>query len=231
MSQYRDDLEAARLRADTLEAKVKERDAALAARDAELLERDAEVARLRGALGLGAEPSREPGRRTPWPVLVMGSAMLVAVAGSFTLARSPCALRDARPLRVVSDFDGADPGPSVPAPELVPIAPTEIDAEPGPSTAAEAHAIVLEASRAVKTCYELELATRPGLAGRIDATLHVDSAGDVTRVELGASPMRTAAFDACVTRALSAPTFPVPETGGATAVQVPLVFRPAGGAD
>jgi hypothetical protein len=51
MSHYRDSLDAARARIETLEAKLNERDASLAARDAELAENRAEVARLRGEGG------------------------------------------------------------------------------------------------------------------------------------------------------------------------------------
>ena len=50
MANYRDDLESARLRAQTLEAKVAEREAELVQRDASLAARDAELAELKAQL-------------------------------------------------------------------------------------------------------------------------------------------------------------------------------------
>lgn len=58
MSSYRDDHNAAVLRINTLEAKLRERDATLAALEAEIAERDAEIARLKDA---------SPGERPPLP--------------------------------------------------------------------------------------------------------------------------------------------------------------------
>jgi hypothetical protein len=57
MSHYRDHLDAAQARIETLEAKLNERDASLAARDAELAEMRAEIARLRGD---GQDEERPP---------------------------------------------------------------------------------------------------------------------------------------------------------------------------
>jgi hypothetical protein len=58
MSSYRDDHNAAVLRINTLEAKLRECEAALVAREAEIAERDAEIARLK-------EPS--PSEKPPLP--------------------------------------------------------------------------------------------------------------------------------------------------------------------
>lgn len=74
MSHYRDHLDAAQARIETLEAKLNERDASLAARDAELAEVRAEVARLRGESnddGPFDGPDPRGGQRALFAALVM----------------------------------------------------------------------------------------------------------------------------------------------------------------
>ena len=73
MAQYRDELEAARHRVDTLKAQLDERDASLRARDAELTEQRAENERLRKG---GAPPARA--RST----LMVVALVLVTVIGA-----------------------------------------------------------------------------------------------------------------------------------------------------
>lgn len=71
---YREEGEALRLRIETLEAKLAERDAMVVARDAELCELAARVERLQPGAA-----SRPMARRS-WPIL--GGAMALLVAGS-----------------------------------------------------------------------------------------------------------------------------------------------------
>ena len=73
MAQYRDELEAARHRVDTLKAQLDERDASLRARDAELTEQRAENERLRKG---GAPPAR------PRSTLMVVALVLVTVIGA-----------------------------------------------------------------------------------------------------------------------------------------------------
>jgi hypothetical protein len=68
---YRDEGEAARLRIETLEARLAERDAAVAARDAELREFAARVERLQPTDAATPKPWRL------WPILAGAMALLV----------------------------------------------------------------------------------------------------------------------------------------------------------
>jgi hypothetical protein len=96
MSSYRDDHNAAVLRINTLEAKLREQEAALLAREAEIAERDAEIARLKEAA---------PGEKPPLPFssatapraaatlfgLGLGVLFIAGAAGYFRMSgRSHC---------------------------------------------------------------------------------------------------------------------------------------------
>ncbi len=90
MTQYRDDLDAARARIETLEAKLREREASLDAREAELAELRSEIARLRrdpgGARASLRDPETSAGQR----------ALLVALAAcGFTLLAGYAMVRPA----------------------------------------------------------------------------------------------------------------------------------------
>ena len=75
---YRDQGEALRLRIETLEARLAERDAMLAARNAELIELAAHVERLQPSALVAARPRRL------WPILAAAMTLLVsASAGVF----------------------------------------------------------------------------------------------------------------------------------------------------
>src|SRR6188508_1520644 len=75
MAEYRDDLRAARMRIETLEAKLAERDAALRAREAELAERDAAFEAMHKRPGL-------PSPRRAWLLVVSHVLVSVAAAGA-----------------------------------------------------------------------------------------------------------------------------------------------------
>jgi hypothetical protein len=84
MSQYRDDLDAAQRRVETLEAKLKERDATIAVKEAELAEREADLARLeRGAEHRRELPSTAPPGSPRYHTNLLG---LVLAASSFAMA-------------------------------------------------------------------------------------------------------------------------------------------------
>ena len=80
---YRDESEATRLRIETLEAKLAERDAALVARDAEISELTACVARLSPGQARGPKP------RSSWPILLGAMALLIGASGSLFTGMRP----------------------------------------------------------------------------------------------------------------------------------------------
>ena len=80
---YRDESEATRLRIETLEAKVAERDAMLAARDAEIGEPLARVERLDPAVAARTKPQRLA------PILVGAMTLLLAASSALSLGARP----------------------------------------------------------------------------------------------------------------------------------------------
>jgi hypothetical protein len=80
---YRDEGEATRLRIETLEAKLAERDAALAARDAELQELTAIVERREPSGAAGPRPRRL------WPILAGAMALLVGANALLFIGMKP----------------------------------------------------------------------------------------------------------------------------------------------
>ena len=79
---YRDDADAAKLRIQTLEAKLTEQEAGLHARDAEIAELRAGVERL-GRAGAATAPRRH------WPVVTASAFALLALSGTGVLALRP----------------------------------------------------------------------------------------------------------------------------------------------
>jgi hypothetical protein len=90
---YRDESEATRLRIETLEAKLAERDAMLAARDAEINELSSRVERLDPASAAPAKPQRLA------PILLGAMTLLLATSSAISLGMRPraggCATRHA----------------------------------------------------------------------------------------------------------------------------------------
>ena len=80
---YRDDADAARLRIETLEAKLVEQDAGRVARDAE-------IAELRAALErLGRETGGEKKRRPRWPLAAVSCVVVLGAGAGVVLALRP----------------------------------------------------------------------------------------------------------------------------------------------
>jgi TonB family protein len=224
MSQYRDELEAARHRIETLEAKLREREASLDARDAELAEHRAEVDRLRRS-SAGSDNGRigaVSGGRVAL-VLTIGAAAAVFAAGvAFVLARQEAA---------------EDPGDVAEAPPPVGMVPLEPDVPPKafeppappPAVTAEPSSVAVlraafDASRPeVRRCYEGELTKRPNASGTVRVTIGVGEKGGVKSVSLGDSPVRSPTLDTCLIKIFKGLKIPELE-GGATTVTYPLVF-------
>lgn len=223
MSQYRDELEAARHRIETLEAKLREREAALDARDAELAERLAEVERLRRSGGGGG------GGR----IGVLSGGRIAAVAG---IGLFVAALTVGAAVALVSYRSSSEPDHFVEAPlpvEAVPLRPDPPKSYepplPLPSAVSEPSNLAIlrqafDASRPeVRTCYEKELLKRPDAGGTVRVTISVGEKGGVESVTLGESPVRSATLDACLIKIFRRLKIPELE-GGATTVTYPLVF-------
>jgi TonB family protein len=224
MSQYRDDLEAARHRIETLEAKLREREASLEAREAELAERRAEVERLRrrggGSAGEGRVGALSGGRVAA--VLVIGAVAAVCAMG---IALGVVSLRAAPDSGDVAEAPAAaepapprpDPPKSVEPPAPLPTATAE------PSNVAILREAVNASRPDVRGCYERELLKRPDASGTVRVTIEVGEKGGVRSVSLGESAVRSAALDACLIKVFKG--LKIPElAGGATTVTYPLVF-------
>lgn len=85
MTQYRDDLDAARARIETLEARIREREAALDARDAELAELRAELSRLRRGQAAAADVGVDHGRDAAESAAGQRALLVALAACGFTL--------------------------------------------------------------------------------------------------------------------------------------------------
>jgi TonB family protein len=221
MSQYRDELEAARHRIETLEAKVRERDAALEARDAELAERRAEVERLRRSSSSGAE--------NRVGTISGGRIAVVLGVGAFAAVLSVGVA-----VAVASHRSTSDDVVEAPAPvKMVPLQPDPPRSfeppAPLPSAVKEPPNLAIlreafDASRPeVRKCYEKELQKRPNASGTVRVTIAVAAKGGVESVTLGESPVRSATLDACLIKNFKGLKIPELE-GGATTVTYPLVF-------
>ena len=119
---YRNDLEAARLRIGTLEAKLEESTASLDARDAELAEYKAQLERLR-------RTSQGKAPRMPRALFAVGAAAigLASVAGYLVGSRGAAEITVPTPQPTATV---TEEGPRAEGPTNVP------PAEPRPSTAA-----------------------------------------------------------------------------------------------
>lgn len=84
MSQYRDDRRAARLRIESLEARLAEREAELARAEVELAERDEEIVRLQRGLSLagGLGPRQMRSMDAAWASRIVGVATGLALAAA-----------------------------------------------------------------------------------------------------------------------------------------------------
>jgi hypothetical protein len=116
MSGYRDELEAARMRVSTLEARLEEREAALRARDAELAERDAKIARLvRESFAAGSPEAAQKSGRAASHVLLAVLGAGAVIGGAAVLYTLP-ARRE--PTVTIANATCAPPSPIPPSEEL-----------------------------------------------------------------------------------------------------------------
>lgn len=232
MAEYRDDLGAARMRIETLEAKLAERDAALRAREAEIAERDAEIARLRKAPVIISDPAR--GR-----VMALVASAVLVMAGMGAAGFLIAGRASVPPPEPVGGpvIEG-----KVTPPEPVPPQPPATaggkarDADEAPqsggSNLSTALQQALEDTRPkVKSCYAEERKAHPNAEGFLKAIFEVGGDGRISHVRYAAltpynQPWWSKDLETCVTRALEAIKVP-PDGKGAVTGETSYFLMPS----
>ena len=80
----------------------------------------------------------------------------------------------------------------------------------------------------IRTCYEVQLNSRPDLAGKLVAAWTIDAQGDVTEAHTQESALHDRAVEACVSSKIKTWRFPIPKGGGEVFVTYPFIFTPGG---
>ena len=219
--EYRNDLEAARMRIETLEAKLAEREASLRARDAEIAEQERQLVRLH---------PNTTGAKKPFPValfafIVFGVALLGAALTTVFLIRAPAPrpppatdpsvvengpmatgkthVEPVAPTPTLPHVEGAAPAaePSPPPTEVLgKITPDESD-----TLADQVEKTKDSTRRLVRACHKDERASHPSATGFVNVVFEIEPTGKVTSVKLQglfatAEPWWSKAFEACVVR-------------------------------
>lgn len=224
MSGYRDDLEAARHRIETLEAKLVERDASLHAREAELAEQRAELVRARrDTAGAGTA-----GGGTKDKTIVLAIALSVFVLGMVGAALVVWRVNSIEDVVV-------QPPAQPPAPIVQPVSDPPKVAETGavppgedapkPSEVDLIQDVVHKARPRVKMCYEQELARDPDASGTTTVTLTILEDGNVQQVQFEPhATISSKALDECIKRVYLELRFP--KLASTTKTRIPLTFFP-----
>lgn len=238
--QYRNDLEAAQLRINTLEAKLDETKASLNARDAEIAELRTERDRLREAVPQATSaPSRSSQKAIVLLAGVVGVMACVGVAIGF-LALAPAAKQPpaTQPAVVHEEGPKAEGMTNIPPPEPeVPKAKTEgqitiPDPEPRAPTATVAgqtntdeeftvDSVIRGARPKVNECFDAETKDHPKAKGRFNVVFDIEPNGKVSRTKLSTypsvDPWWSKAFETCVANVYATLTFPNTSGSKATA--------------
>lgn len=239
---YRNDLEAARLRINTLEAKLEESKASIEARDAELAECTRERDRLRQTTG--TKSSRSPG-------MMLGIAALgfaLASGLGFTLgARSAGSTGqtanvpplDTAPIVTISE-NGTKAEGRINQPKEEPPVPNakaegQIDIPTSITSAATVagqtnvptsegatiESVVESARPKIKSCYREERKQYPKASGSVSVVFDIERSGKLTRTKLETyphvQPWWSKTFEACVVDVYRNLTFPSPGDAKTTA--------------
>ena len=230
---YRNDLEAARLRIGTLEAKLEESTASLDARDAELAEYKAQLERLR-------RTSQGKAPRMPRALFAVGAAAigLASVAGYLVGSKGAAeiTLPTPQPTATVTEEGPRAEGPTN-VPPAEPRATNQAisgQAEPAPAEAPpiavtgqakgeSSIASVIEAARPkVRDCYREEAKRNDNAHGSVKVVFDIDGAGRVAAVKVvspfaSAEPWWGKNFDTCVTGVYRRLEFPASSDSRTTA--------------
>lgn len=238
--QYRNDLEAAQLRINTLEAKLDETKASLNARDAELAELRTERDRLRQA---APQPTSAPSGFPPKAIAllagVVGVMACLGVAVAFlALAPAPKQPPATQPAVVHEEGPKAEGVTNIPPPQPeVPKAKTAgqitiPDPEPrdpaatvaGQTNTDESFTVdsVVQAARPkVNECFVVEAKDHPKAKGRFNVVFDIEPNGKVSRTKLSTypsvDPWWSKTFETCVANVYATLTFPNTSGSKATA--------------
>ncbi|MDC0743987.1 hypothetical protein [Polyangium mundeleinium] len=203
--EYRNNLDAARMRIETLEAKLAEREASLRAREAELAEQTAENTRLRQT---GAKP---PKSRGVWITLLVFTHVAVACLGGLiflgafgpspSYVNCPSCPPPPPALALADDPAAHPPTPSVEG--------KATDSDTGESAITQSNDRMRPEVRA---CHVEERKKQPDAKGFLSVVFEVEPEGKVGRVSLspmsvGMKPWWSADFERCVAKAYRSLTF------------------------
>lgn len=199
--EYRNDLEAARLRINTLEAKLDESKTALDARDAELLECKAERDRLRQAKNAPAATSSPLSLKSFGLGFVLASILAASVL-TVLVTRSPPP-PPPPPVATTEETSGAQgkihlppPLPPVPKAQVEGHVPANVPDPLASATIVEGQtdfpasdvksidAIVQDARPRARECYKRETDKHPDVSGSVTVHFDIDAAGKVILVEV-----------------------------------------------
>lgn len=212
--EYRDDREAARLRIETLEAKIAERDASLRARETELAERERELERLRRAQGIVVK------KPTPVAVYVfigVGFAVLAAaVAAVLVIGVRVGPPAPPAPTPVVIENGPVAEGKTLAAPDAPKVPPAHAE---GQAVSSEKETLAEQVDQAntkmhreVQACMRKELEKRPDASGFVNVVYEIEPDGHVSKVTLGGLMPNVPAwwskdFESCVVSGYKKLTF------------------------
>lgn len=217
--EYRNDLEAARLRINTLEAKLDESKAALEARDAELAECKAERDRLRQA----KQDPQKSAAKFSGKSFAIGFGVAALLAGSFIAFFAN--VTPAPPPVVATTEEGNSgaqgkihlPPPAPPVPKahveghVPPVVPdplasatiVEGQIDPSGSDASTINTIIQDARPQARECYKKETEKHPDVSGTVTVLVDIDASGKVIFVEVkeilqSRQPWWSKDFESCV---------------------------------
>jgi hypothetical protein len=209
--EYRNDLEAARLRITTLEAKLDESKAALDARDAELNECRRERDRLREAKDGGAS-STSTANKSSFSLksfaagfglasILAGSVLVVLLLRNNSGAQGKIYLPPPAPAVPKAIVEGHVP-PDVPDP-LAPATIVEGQTDSPSSDVKSIDAIVQEARPQARECYKKEAEKHSGVSGSVQVLFDIDASGKVIHAEMteilkSRSPWWSKDFESCL---------------------------------
>lgn len=212
---YRNDLEASRLRINTLEAKLDETKASLNAREAELAECRVERDKLR---------QRAEGKGPPrWSFVLIGLAGLVVggllgFIGGVTSSPNPRIVYQTLPPETepvsttIGDKTKLEGHIHVP-PEPPPVPPATVSGQTkDPEEEVTITSVLEEIRPKVDECYRAEEKDHPKARGNLKVTFDIGPTGKVTRTKLEnlphLDPWWSKRFETCVVGVFQKQTFP-----------------------
>ncbi len=213
---YRNDLEASRLRISTLEAKLEESEASLKAREAELAESTAERDRLRKTGKAGPSRLRLFGFVSISFVVgtLFGASLGLHLSSSHEPSNVAIGTAEPQPEIAIEPVAVARGRAPVLPPESIPSSAIAVGQTAAETTEAKSiQSIVDDARPSVRECYQKETDKNVDAHGSLNVTFDIEPSGKVSRVELSGmlaiSPhWWSKEFDACVVAVFRKLEFP-----------------------